>query len=76
MTATIIAIGEDLTTACELGLAAARQDRAEARVRWGQVEFVVGAADTLEAAHRAFFAAARAERLRQERVHKPAAAAQ
>lgn len=63
---TIIAWGEDLTTACMLGRTGARQSGA-ALVRWGEVEFEVVASDTLERAHARFFAAARLLREHRER---------
>ena len=70
MTATIIAHGEDLTTACQLGLNAARQAGA-ARVRWGAVEFSILPGDSIEAAHRAYFDAARVLREQRERNRIP-----
>ena len=57
-TPTIVAMGEDLSTACALGLCAARDARAPADVRWGEVVFTVQPGDSLETAHQRFFSAA------------------
>lgn len=52
------AYGEDLTTACVRGLAAAEAARTPVLVQWGEVSFRLAPGLSLQQAHRAFFAAA------------------